>query len=101
MNLDVNESMEIIQPTPVSRSSRPARTRRVARHQDSSSEEELAPTSFVPKVTDSTATRSQRASKIAAMTKMTASRAVGISEEVDEEDGSEVTSQEDSDESDE
>ncbi|XP_034710066.1 condensin complex subunit 3-like [Vitis riparia] len=99
LNFDVDDSMEI-QPTPVSRSSRPARTRQGVRNQESSSEEELSPTSFVPKVTGTTNTRSQRASKIAALTKMTANRAVRISNEDDEEQGSAVTSQEDSDESD-
>ncbi|KAL6337964.1 hypothetical protein AAG906_005933 [Vitis piasezkii] len=99
LNFDVDDSMEI-QPTPVSCSSRPARTRRGVRNQESSSEEELSPTSFVPKVTGAINTRSQRASKIAALTKMTANRAVRISEEDDEEQGSAVISQEDSDESD-
>lgn len=99
LNFDVDDSMEI-QPTPVSRSSRPARTRQGVRNQESSSEEELSPTSFVPKVTGTINTRSQRASKIAALTKMTANRAVRISNEDDEEQGSAVTSQEDSDESD-
>ncbi|KAL6337998.1 hypothetical protein AAG906_007804 [Vitis piasezkii] len=99
LNFDVDDSMEI-QPTPVSRSSRPARTRQGVRNQESSSEEELSPTSFVPKVTGAINTRSQRASKIAALTKMTANRAVRISEEDDEEQGSAVISQEDSDESD-
>lgn len=98
LNFDVDDSMEI-QPTPVSCSSRPARTRRGVRNQESSSEE-LSPTSFVPKVTGAINTRSQRASKIAAPTKMTANRAVRISEEDDEEQGSAVISQEDSDESD-
>ncbi|KAL6320258.1 hypothetical protein AAG906_005334 [Vitis piasezkii] len=99
LNFDVDDSMEI-QPTPVSRSSRPARTRQGVRNQESSSEEELSPTSFVPQVTGTINTRSQRASKIAALTKMTANRAVRISNEDDEEQGSAVTSQEDSDESD-
>ncbi|CBI38660.3 hypothetical protein VitviT2T_024458 [Vitis vinifera] len=99
LNFDVDDSMEI-QPTPVSRSSRPARTRQGVRNQESSSEEELSPTSFVPQVTGTINTRSQRASKIAALTKMTANRAVRISKEDDEEQGSAVTSQEDSDESD-
>ncbi|KAJ9697278.1 hypothetical protein PVL29_009184 [Vitis rotundifolia] len=98
LNFDLDDSMEI-QPTPVSCSSRPARTRRGVRNLESSSEE-LSPTSFVPKVTSAINTRSQRASKIAALTKMTANRAVRISEEDDEEQGSAVISQEDSDESD-
>ena len=91
LNFDVDDSMEI-QPTLVSCSSRPARTRRGVRNQESSSKEELSPTSFVPKVTGAINTRSQRASKIAALTKMTANRAVRISEEDDEEQGSTVIS---------
>lgn len=100
LDLDLDMDDSVIVPTPVSRLSRPARpTRRGIRHKDSSSEEEVSP-SFVPEVTGTIGARSQRASKTAALTKMTANRAMRISQEDAERQESEVTSEEDSSESD-
>lgn len=95
-----------IPPTPAPRSARPpARSRRRPRQEESSSNEEdddTSPKSVVP--TNPGITRSQRASKTAALSKMTASRTVKIHEDLREEDegqGSEVTMEEDSGDSDE
>ena len=70
------------------------------RRDEVSSDEEVSPTSVVPTVPGTISMRSQRASKTAALTKMTVSRSVRVdSADDEEEEGSEVTSEEDSDES--
>ena len=100
-NLDTNGSVEMLQ-TPAPRSSRPPRSRRRVRLEEVSSDDEVSPTSVVPTVPGTISMRSQRASKTAALTKMTATRSMRIdSYDDEEEEGSEVTSEEDSDESDE
>ncbi|XP_050270046.1 uncharacterized protein LOC126714094 isoform X1 [Quercus robur] len=100
-NLDTNGSVEMLQ-TPAPRSSRPPRSRRRVRLEEVSSDEEVSPSSVVPTVPGTISMRSQRASKTAALTKMTATRSMRIdSYDDEEEEGSEVTSEEDSDESDE
>ncbi|XP_059623216.1 uncharacterized protein LOC132266380 [Cornus florida] len=99
LNLDANESTEM-PPTPAPRSTRPTRARRRARQDESSSDDENSPTSVVPTNPGTMSIRSQRASKTAALTKMTANRDVRIDDSDEEEEGSEVTSEEDSDESD-
>lgn len=86
-----------VPPTPAPRSTRPSRGRRRARNvEESSSDEELSPSSVVPANPGATSTRSQRASKTVALTKMTAKRTLKIDEEdEDEDEGSEVTSDDD------
>uniref|UniRef100_A0A5B6ZJY2 Putative condensin complex subunit 3 n=1 Tax=Davidia involucrata TaxID=16924 RepID=A0A5B6ZJY2_DAVIN len=96
LNLDVAGSMEI-PPTPAPRSTRPTRSRRRVRYESSSSDENT-PTCVVPTNVGMMGTRSQRVSKTAALAKMTANRAIRINDdgdEDDEEEGSEVTSEED------
>ncbi|KAL6959605.1 hypothetical protein U1Q18_039759 [Sarracenia purpurea var. burkii] len=95
LSLDPNNSMEM-PPTPAPQSSRPARSRRRATHEESSSGEESSPSSVVPTNPGMMSTRSQRASKMAALSKITASRATKIVDDLDEGGGSEVTSEEDS-----
>ncbi|XP_058187626.1 uncharacterized protein LOC131304416 [Rhododendron vialii] len=105
LDLNPNDSTEM-PPTPAPRSTKPARPRRRARHQDESSSDESSTHSVAPTPNPGvTSTRSQRVSKTAALTKMTtAHRAVKfndyIEEDGEEEEGSEVTSDEDSGESD-
>ncbi|PSS26776.1 Condensin complex subunit 3 like [Actinidia chinensis var. chinensis] len=100
LNVDLDGSTEI-PPTPAPRSGRTTRPRRRVRHEESSSDDETSPTSVVPINPGLMSTRSQRASKTAALSKMTANRSVKFSDDIDEEDkGSEVTSEEDSGESD-
>ncbi|KAG6387613.1 hypothetical protein SASPL_152805 [Salvia splendens] len=101
-NLEKDDSMEAA-PTPAPQSIQPRPTRRRARaHQDSSSDDEASPTSVVPN-TPVIGTRSQRASKTAAMTKMAAKTTVKIDEyddagsEGDEDEAlAEVTTEDDS-----
>ncbi|CAK7338997.1 unnamed protein product [Dovyalis caffra] len=82
-----------LQPT------KPSRSRRRVRREDSS-DEEASPTTVVQTAPCTIGSRSQRASKTAALTKMTANVAVRIDEYDDEaEEDSEVTSEEDSDDS--
>ncbi|XP_057492264.1 uncharacterized protein LOC130777854 isoform X2 [Actinidia eriantha] len=96
LNVDLDGSTEI-PPTPAPRSSRPNRPKRRARHEESSSDDEISPTSVVPINPGLMSTRSQRASKTTALSKMTANRAVKISDDIDEGgESSEVTSEEDS-----
>jgi condensin complex subunit 3 len=98
-NLDIDGSVTMLQ-TPAPRSTRPPRSRRRVRRDEVSSDEEVSPTSVVPTVPGTISMRSQRASKTAALTKMTVSRSVRVdSADDEEEEGSEVTSEEDSDES--
>ncbi|KAK2990733.1 hypothetical protein RJ640_003801 [Escallonia rubra] len=102
LNLNEDESREM-PPTPAPRSVRPTRARGRARHvEESSSDDEVSPTSVVPNNPGTMSTRSQRASKTAAMTKMTiANRAIRVNnDDEDIEEVSEVTSEDDSDESD-
>ncbi|XP_042041530.1 condensin complex subunit 3-like isoform X2 [Salvia splendens] len=99
-NLEKDDSTEAA-PTPAPQSIRPRPTRRRARaHKDSSSNDEGSPTSVVPN-TPVIGTRSQRASKTAAMSKMAAKTTVKIDEygsEDDEDEAlAEVTSEDDSD----
>lgn len=87
-------------PTPAPRSTNPARSRRRIR-QEESSDEESSPTSTVPAIV-STIGFSQRASKTAALSKIAASTAVKINDSGDSQDecsASDVTSEDDSDES--
>ncbi|KAK9272196.1 hypothetical protein L1049_002567 [Liquidambar formosana] len=99
LNLNLDGSMAM-PSTPGPHSTRPTRSRRRVRHEETSSDEEISPTSVVPNIPGTLSTRSQRASKTAALTKMTTNRAIRINEDDEGEEGSEVTSQEDSDESD-
>lgn len=104
LDLNPNDSTEM-PPTPAPRSTKSARPRRRARQQhDSSSDDESSTHSVLPTPNPGIAsTRSQRASKTAALTKMTtANRAVKFNDYIEEdgEEGSEVTSDEDSGESD-
>ncbi|KAK6154122.1 hypothetical protein DH2020_013761 [Rehmannia glutinosa] len=103
INLDDDEGdcMEVA-PTPAPQSMRRNRARRRTRkEEESSSEDEISPTSVVPSAVANS--RSQRASKTAAMTRMTAKTTIRIDEDDDadtEDDenaaGSEVTSEDDS-----
>ncbi|KAJ8763109.1 hypothetical protein K2173_023314 [Erythroxylum novogranatense] len=98
-------SSAAIQQTPVisSRSTRPSRSRRRVRcREETSFDEEISTIKAVSGIQGTTGARSQRASKTAALTKITASRAARINEVDDdtEQDGSELTSEEDSDNSD-
>ncbi|KAA8547693.1 hypothetical protein F0562_004122 [Nyssa sinensis] len=93
LNLDLDGPMEM-PATSAPRSTRPTRSRRRARHEESSSDDEISPT-HVPMNPGVMGSRSQRASKTAALNKITANDEVG-----EEDEGSEVTSTEDSDESD-
>ncbi|VFQ99691.1 unnamed protein product [Cuscuta campestris] len=111
VELDENVTMEV-PPTPAPRSTRPNRGRRRARRENvssssSSSDEEFSPSSVVPvNPAGVMSTRSQRASKTVALSKMTANRrrTAKIQEEddddEDEDDGSEVTNDDDDDDSD-
>lgn len=100
-NLDVSGSFEMLQ-TPAPQSTKSTRTRRRVRHQEASSDEESSSAaSVVPSVTATLSHRSQRASKTAALTKMTAKESLRINEEDDgEQEDSELTSEDDDDESD-
>lgn len=99
-NLNSNISAEMPH-TPAPCSSRPTRTRRRVRHEEGSSDEDSSPTSVVPNSVGPMSARSQRASKTAALTKITtASRAPTIDEDDEEEESSGVTSDEGSDGSD-
>ncbi|CAK9168302.1 unnamed protein product [Ilex paraguariensis] len=103
LDFPVEESTEM-PPTPAPRSTRPNRARRrVRRDEEISSDEEISPASVASTNPTVMSTRSQRASKTAAMTKMTASKSIRINDEAEEdveEEGSEVTSEDDSDASD-
>ncbi|KAL0396425.1 UNVERIFIED_CONTAM: hypothetical protein Scaly_0090900 [Sesamum calycinum] len=79
---------------------RQSRARRRAKDEESSSDDELSPTSVVP--SNPPVSRSQRASKTAALSRMTAKTSIRIDEDDDEDEddeddaGSEVTSDDDS-----
>ncbi|KAH9624926.1 hypothetical protein KSS87_008375, partial [Heliosperma pusillum] len=90
-----------IPPTPASRASQPARSRRRVKCKESSSDDEESPFLAVPAVVMSN-TRSQRASKTAALTKLTASKAVKASfvDDIEEEEDSDLTSEDESDDCD-
>ncbi|KAH6796928.1 ARM repeat superfamily protein [Perilla frutescens var. hirtella] len=101
LNLDKDEALEV-PPTPAPASTRPRRARRRARdEQESSSDDEVSPTSVVPYTPAVINSRSQRASKTAAMTKMAAKTTIKIDEyddgdgEEDDEGVGEVTSEDD------
>ncbi|XP_024186830.1 condensin complex subunit 3 isoform X1 [Rosa chinensis] len=99
-NLESNISAEMPQ-TPAPCSSRPTRTRRRVRQEEESSDEDSSPTSVVPNSVGPMSSRSQRASKTAALTKITtAITAPTIDEDDEEEESSGVTSDDDSDGSD-
>lgn len=91
-------------PTPVPQSNKPRRGRRRAREEEESSSdgEEVSPTSVVPNTPAVVYSRSQRASKTAAMTKMAAKTTFKIDEyddaasEENDEAVAEVTSEDDS-----
>ncbi|KAL3630411.1 hypothetical protein CASFOL_023395 [Castilleja foliolosa] len=105
VNLDDEADCMEVPPTPAPQSTRRSRPRRRARSKDeSSSDDEVSPASVVPAVINS---RSQRASKTAAMSKITAKTTTRIdedddadTEDDDDEAGSEVTSKDDSESSD-
>ncbi|GLU10649.1 hypothetical protein SLE2022_274350 [Rubroshorea leprosula] len=102
-NLDLNVPAAVPQ-TPVPHSTRPTRSRRRERREDVSSDEENSPTSAQSLARTNPASvgpRSQRASKTAALTKITTARKPARIDEDDEEEDSEsdVTSH-DSDDSD-
>lgn len=94
-NLDFDVSVEMPQ-TPAPRSTKPTRSRkRVTLEESSSDDEDSSPTSVVPNNLGTISARSQRASKTAALSKMTTNEALNIDEDDEEEEGSEVTSDED------
>lgn len=97
--LDVNNFIAVPQ-TPVPCSTRATRTRRRIRRESSSSDDESSPNTVAPSVPTTVGARSQRASKTAALSKMTANKDIRIDEEGDEE-SSDLTSEEDSDDSEE
>lgn len=104
LDFSLDAQVPVLQ-TPAPCSTRPTRSRRKAKRDETSSDEEDSPTSaqyVVPSNPGSVSTRSERASKTAALTKMTASIIPTKIDEDDneEEESSEVTSEEDSDESD-
>ncbi|OMO92440.1 Armadillo-like helical [Corchorus capsularis] len=92
-NLDVDGSTAVPQ-TPAQCSTRPSRLRRRVKREEVSSDEENSPASFNSTVPIIPGTRSQRASKTAALAKMTASKAVRIEEDFEEDEDSDVTSEE-------
>lgn len=102
-DFDKDESLEV-PPTPAPQSNRPRRPRRRARDdRDSSSDDEVSPTSVVPNTPAVINSRSQRASKTAAMTKMAVKTTIKIdeyddagSEDDDEEAVAEGASEDDS-----
>ena len=104
LNLDVDAPVAVPH-TPVPCSTRPSRTRRRVRREETSSDEECSPisvNSVPPSASGSRSIRSQRASKTAAMSKITAKAIPTKIDEDDEgeEESSMVTSEDDSDESD-
>lgn len=99
-NLDVTSSVDMFQ-TPAPHSTKPTRARRRVTQQEESSDEETSTTSVVPDIIPGTVSRrSERASKTAALTKITANRALRMDEDEIAEEDSEVTSDENSAESD-
>ncbi|XP_024027483.1 condensin complex subunit 3 isoform X2 [Morus notabilis] len=98
-NVDLTGSVETLQ-TPAPPSTRPTRTRRRVRYQETSSDEETSPTSVVPATACTVTRRSERASKTAAVAKITANRGRSMEEDdIAKQEDSEVTSDESSDES--
>ncbi|XWS30638.1 hypothetical protein CRYUN_Cryun23aG0002700 [Craigia yunnanensis] len=95
--LEDEAKLIFVPQTPAPCSTRPSRLRRQVRHEEVSSDEENSPAfvkSVVPTIHGTLGPRSQRASKTAAMTKITASKAVSIEEDSDEDEDSDVTSEE-------
>ncbi|BBG98641.1 ARM repeat superfamily protein [Prunus dulcis] len=70
-NMDFNVSVEMPQ-TPAPCSTKPTRRRKQVRLEEESSDEDSSPTSVVPNNLGTVSARSQRASKTAALSKMTA-----------------------------
>ncbi|KDP25793.1 hypothetical protein JCGZ_22515 [Jatropha curcas] len=100
INLDADISSAIPQTPAPSRSAKPVRSRRRVRHEeDTSSDEETSLTTVVQTINGTEGTRSQRASKTAALTKMTTKTVARIDECDSEEEGSDVTTEDDSDDS--
>ncbi|KAK3218552.1 hypothetical protein Dsin_012522 [Dipteronia sinensis] len=104
LNLDVDAPVAVPH-TPVPCSTRPSRSRRRVKREETSSDEECSPTSVQsvpPSAPGSRSIGSQRASKTAAMSKITTKAIPNKIDEDDEgeEESSEVTSEDDSDESD-
>ncbi|OVA01866.1 Nuclear condensin complex subunit 3 [Macleaya cordata] len=104
LELETNVGVDVLAaelPTPAPRSTRPARSRRrVKRDNVSSDEDETSPISVVHATPSAISTRSQRASKTAALSKMTTKTAIIFEEDDDEDDENEsdATSEEESDE---
>ncbi|XP_022141514.1 condensin complex subunit 3 isoform X2 [Momordica charantia] len=96
LKLEFNFEAEVAQ-TPVPCSTRPARSRRRVKHESSSSDEAMSPTS-VSIVAGTISTRSQRASKTVALTRITSS-ALKMNN-VDEEDEEDDDEDDDSDDGD-
>ncbi|XP_065848887.1 uncharacterized protein [Euphorbia lathyris] len=102
MKKDIGRSFEIPETPAVARSSKPSRSRRRARKDEDVSEESDEETPATT-VGGAIGPRSQRASKTAALSKMTANKVVRIEEcedEEEEEERSDVSSEENSDDSD-
>ncbi|KAG8373497.1 hypothetical protein BUALT_Bualt11G0030300 [Buddleja alternifolia] len=104
INLDEGD-YPIVPPTPAPQSTRRSRPRRRAKdEEESSSGDEISPTSVVPTIPAVINSRSQRVSKTVAMTRMTAKTTIRIGEdergdsEEEDEGGSEVTEDDDSEE---
>ncbi|KAL0381088.1 UNVERIFIED_CONTAM: hypothetical protein Sangu_0173100 [Sesamum angustifolium] len=99
IKLDDGDCMEV-PLTPAPHLTRQSRARRRAKDEESSSDDELSPTSVVP--SNPPVSRSQRASKTAALSRMTAKTSIRIDEDDDEDEddeddaGLEVTSDDDS-----
>ncbi|CAE6201724.1 unnamed protein product [Arabidopsis arenosa] len=100
-NLEITETTTVPQ-TPAPCSTRPARSRRRARIEDTSSDEEEEVASPPPSAPNTLMTRSHRASKAVALAKIMASKVkMSNVDEDDEEEGASDVTADDSDESDE
>ncbi|KAJ4839007.1 hypothetical protein Tsubulata_021465 [Turnera subulata] len=99
LNLDVDTLAGVPQTPAPRRTNKPSRPRRKTRNDDSS-DDEVSSASICRTIPATIGSRSQRASKTAALTKITTNTAVKIDEYDDEgEESSEVISEEDSDDS--
>ncbi|XP_022939041.1 condensin complex subunit 3-like [Cucurbita moschata] len=97
LKLEFNFEAEVPQ-TPVPCSTRPTRSRRRVRQESSSSDEAMSPTS-VPNLVGTISTRSQRASKTVALTRITKS-ALKINDAVNEEEEDEDDDEDDDEDED-
>lgn len=103
LGLDGSLKMDICStvppPTPAPRSTRAAPTRRRVRHEASSSEDDQGASSVpvVPMTPSMVSTRSQRASKTAAMSKMATKTTIEFSDEGEIAEESDMTSEDTSD----